>query len=95
MTDFKECFICGRNRHAGLERHHQNIFNGANRKLSEQDGLVVYLCHDCHNEPPLGVHYNAEMMRWLKQKGQKMAMEKYGWTKEEFVQRYGKNYLDD
>ena len=93
MTDYKQCFICGRNRHAGLERHH--IFNGANRKLSEQDGLVVYLCHDCHNEPPLGVHYNAEMMRWLKQKGQKMAMEKYGWTKEEFVQRYGKNYLDD
>jgi hypothetical protein len=34
-------------------------------------------------------------MRWLKQKGQRMAMDKYGWSKQEFIEIFGKNYLDD
>ena len=94
MTDYKECFICGRNRHAGLERHHQHIFNGANRPISEKYDLCVYLCKDCHTGTN-GVHNNAALMRWLKQKGQRMAMDKYGWSKDEFIEKIGKNYLDD
>ena len=92
MTDYKECFICGRNRHAGLERHH--IFNAANRPISEKYDLCVYLCKDCHTGTH-GVHNNAELMRWLKRKGQQMAMDKYGWSKQEFIEIFGKNYLDD
>jgi hypothetical protein len=90
MSEYRECFICHRNSHAKLERHH--IFNGANRPLSEKYGLCVYLCRDCHTGTH-GVHNNAELMRWLKRKGQRMAMERYGWSKEQFKDIFGKNYL--
>ena len=92
----KPCFLCGR--YAYTERHH--IFGAANRKLSEQDGLVVDLCHPCHNEPPNGVHFNKERMQKLHEIGQmkwegdllvKGATPKEARTA--FIKRYGKNYL--
>ena len=77
------------------------IFGGtANRRLSEQDGLVVDLCHDCHNMPPNGVHFNKERMKYIHQYGQMTfeARKRHeGATDEEaremFMKRYGKNYL--
>lgn len=86
----RECFLCGRR--GWIERHH--IFGGANRKKSDKLGLVVDLCHDCHNEPPLGVHHNKEAMLRLKQYGQKKAMLEQGWSAEEFIREFGKNYLE-
>lgn len=93
----KPCFNCGR--YCYTERHH--VFGGANRKLSEQDGLVVDLCHACHNEPPDGVHFNKEKMEWLHKWGQdtwelrKMIEDHV--TRDEarkaFMKRYGRNYL--
>lgn len=82
----------------GTIRH---IFGGtANRRLSEEDGLVVDLCHDCHNSTPDGVHFNKERMRYLHQYGQMIfeaRKRQEGATDEEarktFMQRYGKNYL--
>lgn len=84
------CFVCGRNNH--LEEHH--VFYGtANRKLSEKYGLKVKLCHNCHNEPPGGVHHNKESDRELKNYAQLKAMEFYGWSTEDFIRIFGKNYL--
>lgn len=93
----KPCFLCGR--YAYTERHH--IFGGANRRLSEQDGLVVDLCHSCHNEPPNGVHFNKDNMHRLHVHGQRIwEMGKIvndGMTDEQareaFIKRYGRNYL--
>ena len=94
----KTCFLCGRT--AYTERHH--IFSGtANRKLSEEDGLVVDLCPDCHNRPPNGVHFNKDNMHRLHVHGQRIwEMGKIvndGMTDEQareaFIKRYGKNYL--
>ena len=94
----KTCFLCGRT--AYTERHH--IFSGtANRKLSEEDGLVVDLCHSCHNEPPNGVHFNKDNMHRLHVHGQRIwEMGKIvndGLTDEQareaFIKRYGRNYL--
>lgn len=92
--DERRCFICQRNRHAGgLERHH--IFQGRGRRqLSEKYGLVVYLCHYCHNEKPFGVHHNKQTAALLHRYGQEKAMREQGWTKEEFIAIFGKNYLD-
>ena len=40
-----ECYLC--KRWCNTEEHH--IFEGtANRKISEQEGLKVYLCPGCH-----------------------------------------------
>ena len=69
----KECYICGSTN--WLELHH--VFNASNRNHSTKYGLVVYLCHWCHNEPPNGVHHNAERMRWLKAEGQKAFIKQY------------------
>lgn len=87
----KKCLFCGGVR--WLECHH--IFGGnPNRKLSEKYGLKVWLCHSHHNEPPNGVHFNAEIRKRLQAKAQKIAMRHYEWTIEEFIKIFGKNYLD-
>ncbi len=83
------CDLCGK--YGYLELHH--IFGGANRSLSEKYGLVVNLCHECHNEPPDGVHFNAENMLALRKWAQKQAMENYGWDEAEFIRIFGRSYL--
>lgn len=90
-AELKKCYICGV--WGYTERHH--VFNGAFRKKSEKYGYVVNLCHWCHNEPPDGVHHNAELDNWLKAKFQKKAMQEQGWTTEEFIAEFGRNYIDD
>lgn len=89
QKDSSKCFIC-RSR-GWLEWHH--IFGGALRNKSEEYGLKVRLCHYCHNEPPRGVHQNREIRRKLQAFAQKKAMQKYGWTTEEFIEKFRKNYL--
>lgn len=83
------CYICGRTN--WIEHHH--VFGGANRKISDKYGLVVPLCHFCHNEPPNGVHHNFENMEKLQQAVQLIAMEHYGWNKEDFIKIFGRNFL--
>lgn len=86
--DTEKCFICGR--YGGLEKHH--LFGGSSRKLSEKYGLWVMLCHWCHNEPPYGVHFNAEAMDYLHREGQK-AFEK-NHSRKEFLEIFKRgNYL--
>lgn len=92
------CYRCGR--YGPTEKHH--IMSGtANRRLAEEDGLYVYLCHTCHNEPPNGVHFNRNTMDWLHKVGQeayegKMIQEGFSPSeaRERFMKRYGKNWLD-
>lgn len=85
----KECFLCGKMAHT--ERHH--IFPGPFRGKSEKYGLVVDLCHSCHNEPPLGAHHNKTTAARLKKYGQKKAMRENGWTVDDFIREFGRNYL--
>lgn len=89
MSREKKCYLCGRG--SMLEEHH--IFGGANRKLSEKYGLKVWLCHYCHNEPPMGVHFSSERMLKLKEDGQRAFMEHYSKSESEFRQIFGKNYI--
>ena len=83
----KRCYLCGSEN--WIESHH--IFNGADRKKSEKYGLKVYLCHNCHNEPPNGVHHNAENNRALKEIGQRAFEEKFSALS--FIKIFGRNYL--
>lgn len=90
----KKCFLCGRNgRGDRLERHH--IWGGARRKLSEKYGLTVWLCGErCHRTGAYSVHQNGEIADYLHRYGQTKAMQEQGWSKEDFVKVFGKNYLD-
>lgn len=83
------CYFCKTNRN--LERHH--VFGGANREKSEKYGLTVILCHNCHNEPPNGVHHNPEINRTLKHLAQSLAMVHYHWLIEDFIKIFGRNCL--
>lgn len=86
-----KCFICGRMGY--VERHH--IFGGtANRRLSEVDGLVVYLCPDCHRNAQHAVHRCRATMDSIHRYGQTKWMRETGGNEEEFRRRYGKTYLN-
>jgi len=88
----KGCWLCGR-RDRKLDRH--EVFSGPFRQKSKEDGLWVLLCHeDCH-EGPRGAQYDPAVRRYLSAYAQGKAMEKYGWSLEEWRQRYGKNYLEE
>lgn len=89
QKDTSRCFIC--HSRQWLEYHH--VFGGALRDKSEEYGLVVRLCHYCHNESPNGVHQNRYIRRKLQAIAQKKAMEHYGWDKERFIKEFYKNYL--
>ena len=91
--DNRVCFKCGRNGlYDALDEHH--VFGKFNRNKSEEDGLKVYLCHErCHIFGTESVHKNALFDLELKRYAQIKSMEKYGWTKKEFIDRYGKSYI--
>lgn len=85
----KQCYICGS--HRMIEEHH--VFGGPDRKTSERYGLKVPLCKYCHNEPPNGVHQNAENRQKLQAYVQGIAMKHYGWDMATWRSIFGRNYL--
>ena len=90
MQTKKECYVTG----SSVQLHMHHIFMGKNRKLSEKYGLKVWLRYDWHNGSNYGVHNgNTVLDEKLKKAAQEKAMEVYGWTKEDFIRIFGKNYL--
>lgn len=89
----KKCALCGRNGWGDpLERHH--IFGGPYRKKSEKYKLVVYLCGNrCHRNGEKAAHRCKETQDLLRRAGQRKAMCEQGWTVEQFIEEFGKNYL--
>ena len=74
--------------------HRHEIFYGVrNRKKSIEDGLVVFLRPELHNASSLGVHFNKELDLELKKEAEKIWLKHYKKTIEEFIERYGRNYL--
>lgn len=77
--------------------HRHEIFYGTskNRQYSIEDGLVVFLAPEMHNMSNLGIHFNREADQALKQMAERVWIEHYGRTIQEFVDRYGKNYIEE
>lgn len=87
LQNERECWFCGSR--IGLEEHH--IFAGtANRRISEQYGLKVYLCHR-HHTGDHGAQYDKDMNILLKQEAQKAFERLHG--HDEWMQLIRKNYL--
>lgn len=88
-----KCFLCGGNGFRDpLDKHH--IFGAAYRKKSERLGLYVYLCHhECHIFGTNAAHRNSATMQRLHEYGQRKAMDENGWSTEDFIREFGKNYL--
>lgn len=91
----RKCWLCGATgRTEPLDHHH--IFGGSNRKKSEKYGLVVDLCHGkCHIFGEKAAHQSGETMQKLHEYGQRKAMEENGWTTEDFIREFGRNYIKE
>lgn len=94
QEDKTYCFLCGMNANLEpIDEHH--VFNGSNRKKSEKYGLKVYLHHGkCHIFGKESVHQNAKVNNEIRAFAQKEAMKRYGWSIEDFIKIFGKNYLE-
>lgn len=89
-NDMCHCYVCGTTRN--IEKHHV-IFGTANRKKSDQDGLVVPLCHYHHTGSNKAVHLNRGLDLKLKQIAERKWLEYYDATVDEWIKRFGKNYI--
>lgn len=86
----RECLVCGLT--ATLHRHHV-FFGVSNRKKSEEDGCWVWLCHHHHNGSKDGVHFNMKLDKQIKRLSEEKWLNYYNKTIDDFIQRYGRNYL--
>ena len=89
IQEGKYCLVCGSERN--LEEHHI-FFGTANRRLSEADGLKIWLCVE-HHKGNRGVHFDRELDESMKKKAERAYLLHYGKTVDDFIKRYGKNYL--
>lgn len=74
----------------GSHKHH--IFGGANRKLSERDGLFIYLTPDMHNMSDKGIHFNQAFMDYAHQIGREVWKKYYNKTDKDFIEEYGQAF---
>lgn len=86
-----ECYST--TRFYGSERH--EVFEGrtGNRKKSIEDGLVIFIRPEIHRTGKHSIHLTPKEWVWLKELGQKTWCEHYKKTKDDFKQRYGRNYI--
>lgn len=93
QKDKTKCFLCKQNANGDfLAKHH--CFFGALRSKSEKYGLTVYLHNNkCHIFGADSIHKNARLNRKLQAYAQKKAMEHYGWSVEQFIERFYKSYI--
>ena len=87
FQDEKRCWFCGTTQN--LHLHH--IYFGANRRISDKNGFVVYLCLD-HHTGPRGVHHNIDLDLELKVECEKWYLAQ-GHTEDDFRTLIGKNYI--
>lgn len=85
----KICYICGRRNN--IEEHHI-FFGPALRTVSEDKGLKVHLCIECHRVGPRAVHRCKEVNLYFKRIAQRAFENKNG-SREDFIKLIGKNYL--
>ena len=80
------CYECG----AQATETHHCLHGQGRRKLADADGLTVPLCRRCHE------HLHSSKGHAMDLRYKQLAETTYllrGHTVEEFVERYGKNYL--
>lgn len=83
-----KCFACKRRM---AEQIHHLIPSRAYRQKCDEDGLTVALCSSCHWEVHCKV--NSGLYYKLKKVAQRVYEETH--TREEWMNRYNKNYLWD
>ena len=97
ICDLSSCYVCG----TKDDIHIHEVFGGYNRAHSKEDGMCVGLCGPHHNLSNAGVHFNKELDNKIKQQAEKIWIKTYvpdldrESQIEAFIDRYGRNYLDE
>lgn len=79
------CQLCGK--WGQTEKRH--VFQAFNRNNSEKYGAYIFICRDCHN----AIHHHPKRYEWLKEYFQKQLMTENGWSTEEWLKIFRRNYL--
>lgn len=87
-TEQDKCFVCG----AIYAETHEAFHGRGKRQLSIKYGLQCKLCYKHHRDPKTGVHYDPAFDFFIKQKYQQKFEETH--SRKEFIQLFGRNYLD-
>ena len=82
-----------RNKRFNGSHRHEVFFGTRNRQKSIEDGLIVFLKPELHNMSNEGVHFNQQFRDYMQKEGQRQWMAYYDKTIDDFIKRYGKNYL--
>lgn len=72
---------------------HEVFFGIRNRQKSIEDGLIVFLRPEMHNMSKNGVHLNRKFDLYLKKIAERVWLEYYNKTIDDFINQYGRNYL--
>lgn len=83
MREYHPCVLC----HATAEHRHHVFYGSANRRLSEQYGMVEWLCRRCHD----AVHNGGPQGLLLKMAHQARFEQTH--TRDEFMQIFGRSWL--
>lgn len=80
-------------RFEGSERH--EVFEGrtGNRKKSIEDGLIIFLTPEEHRTSSKSIHKDYNFSEKVKKIAEEAWCKQYKKTKQDFKNRYGKNYL--
>jgi len=78
------CYFC---RNSTVARH--ELFRSSNRAKSKMYGLWLNLCPIHHDM----AHKDYELENAMQKQAQVKAMNEYGWSKKDFIEIFGKNYL--
>ena len=80
-------------RFPGSERH--EIFEGrtGNREKSIEDGLIIFTTPELHRTGKNSIHLAPKKWIWLKGHAELIWCKYYNKTIEDFIKRYGRNYL--
>lgn len=88
--DKKEiCYLCGKQ---GYTHEHHIFFGEGNRGNSEEYGLKVHLCVECHETGKDAVHSCKRTRRYLEKIAQREFERQIG-SRSKFVKIFGRNYL--
>lgn len=87
-SDLEHCYVCGR---SPVQMHH--CLGGIRRKISDSDGLIVPLCVEHHLDSKNGVHGQNHALKLALMCQAQTVYEKTH-THEQWMSRYGKNYLE-
>lgn len=89
------CYLCVRlhnDYRCWTMREDHHVYDGPNRRMSEENGFKVKLCIPHHRTGPEAAHVNSKSMRLIQEDVQREYEKTH--TRKQFLDLIGRNYLE-